>query len=190
MSVPRSMAASSARTVRTVRRKPLEPGQAAVIDAADPNITTHRVTYSDRLKLFIGAGETIDNFLRPLRRLDGHHRHSIQLTRLPAPMRPADITPAVSSAPGQNYLRCTGSADALVLELRTTIHGSTRLHIVGRAGSRDGEPAICVQVPEDMPTPWIYPNEVFTAETAAEVFAAYFHTGTVPFGFELRETID
>ncbi|WP_159080700.1 hypothetical protein [Nocardia suismassiliense] len=190
MSVERSMAASSAPTVRTARRQPVEQAPTATVDAAEPILTTHRVTYSDRLKLFIGTGESIDNFLRPLRRLDGHHRFSVQLTRLPAPMRPADITPAISSAPGQNYLRCTGSADALILELHTRVDGAARRCVVGRAGSRDGEPGICVQVPESMPAPWIYPDEVFTAEDAAEIFAGYFHTGTVPPGLALRETAE
>ncbi|MEU7140199.1 hypothetical protein ABZ942_12175 [Nocardia sp. NPDC046473] len=185
MSVELSTAASSAPTVRTVRSQQAQP---ATVDAADPIITTHRVTYSDRLKLFIGAGETIDNFLRPLRRLDGHHRYSVQLTCLPAPMRSADISPAISSAPGQNYLRCTGSADALFIELRSVVDGVAHLCTVGRAVDHDGEPEICVQVPESMPAPWIYPDEVFTAEDAAEVFAGYFHTGTVPPGLALRET--
>ncbi|MFD6158902.1 hypothetical protein ACFWF7_00315 [Nocardia sp. NPDC060256] len=185
MSVELSTAASSAPTVRTVRS---QQAQSATVDAADPIITTHRVTYSDRLKLFIGAGETIDNFLRPLRRLDGHHRYSVQLTCLPAPMRSADISPAVSSAPGQNYLRCTGSADALFIELRTVVDGIAHLSTVGRTVDHDGEPGICVPVPESMPAPWIYPDEVFTAEDAAEVFAGYFHTGTVPPGLALRET--
>ncbi|WP_405161079.1 hypothetical protein OG203_32590 [Nocardia sp. NBC_01499] len=187
MSVERSMAASSAPTVRTVRPK---PAQSAPADTAEPIITTHRVTYSDRLTLFIGAGETIDNFLRPLRRLDGYHRYSVQLTRLPAPMRPADISPAVSSAPGQNYLRCTGSADALFLELRTVIDGVARRCVVGRAGHRDGAPDCSVQVPESMPAPWIYPDEVCTADDAAEIFAGYFRTGTVPPDYTLRLIAD
>ncbi|WP_433658846.1 hypothetical protein ACQPW1_42175 [Nocardia sp. CA-128927] len=187
MSVELSMAASSAPTVRTARP---QPAQSATVDAADPIITTHRVTYSDRLKLFIGAGETIDNFLRPLRRLDGHHRYSVQLTRLPAPMRSADISPAISSAPGQNYLLCTGSADALVVELRTVVDGVAHRSTVGRSADHTGEPDICVQVPESMPAPWIYPDEVFTAEDAAEIFAVYFRTGTVPPGLALRETTD
>lgn len=183
MTVELSTAASSAPTVRTVRQ-----AESTTVDTADPIITTHRVTYSDRLKLFIGAGETIDNFLRPLRRLDGHHRYSVQLTRLPAPMRSADISPAISSAPGQNYLRCTGSADALVIELRTVVDGVAHRCTVGRTAEHHDEPGICVQVPESMPAPWIYPDEVFTAEDAAEVFAGYFHTGTVPPGLALRET--
>ncbi|MFC9434120.1 hypothetical protein [Nocardia sp. NPDC057030] len=187
MSGELSTAASSAPTIRTVRPKPTQSG---AVDAADPIVTTHRVTYSDRLKLFIGAGETIDNFLRPLRRLDGYHRFSVQLSRLPAPMRSADITPAISSAPGQNYLQCTGSADALVIELRTVLDGVVRRGVVGRGTGHDGEPGICVQVPESMPAPWIYPDEVFTAEDAAEIFAVYFRTGTVPPGLALRETSD
>ncbi|WP_141717800.1 hypothetical protein [Nocardia altamirensis] len=188
MSVPISMSASSATTVRTTRTREQTP--ATTIDSATPIISTHRVTYSDRLKVFVGTGETIDNFLRPLRRLDGYHRYSVQLTRLPAPLSPAEITPEISSAPGQNYLRCTGSAEALELELRTTVDSVTRRFTVGRAGHRDGEPGICVQVPDNMTAPWIYPDEVFTAEEAAGIFAAYFHFGTVPPGLELRETAD
>ncbi|PXX68828.1 hypothetical protein DFR70_102514 [Nocardia tenerifensis] len=187
MSVERSMAAGSAPTVRTERPKPARSG---VVDAAEPIRATHRVTYSDRLKLFIGADEAIDNFLRPLRRLDGHHRYSIQLTRLPAPLRSADITPAISSAPGRDYLRCIGSADTLVVELHTVADGTPRRSVVGRAERRDGEPSICVQVPEGMAAPWIHPAEAFAAEEAAEIFAAYFRTGTIPSGLVLREATD
>lgn len=190
MSVPGSFAASSAPTIRMVRRTPPEPTDGSIVDATEPTITTHRVTYSDRLKLFVGAGETIESYLRPLRRLDGHHRYSVQLTRLPVAMRSTEISPAISSAPGTNYLLCTGSADAVVIELCHTVDAVTRRFTVGRAGNRDGEPGICVQVPDAVPAPWIYQDEVWTAEAAADIFAGYFRTGTVPTGLVLRESTD
>ncbi|MGX1770499.1 hypothetical protein ACWIGW_00185 [Nocardia brasiliensis] len=190
MSVPGSFAASSAPTVRTVRRDPQALTGPAAVDATEPTITTHRVTYSDRLKLFVGAGETIESYLRPLRRLDGHHRYSVQLTRLPDAMRSTEISPAISAAPGANYLLCTGSADAVVVELCHTVDAVARRFTVGRTGSRAGEPGICVQVPDSVPAPWIYPDEVWTAEETAAIFANYFRTGTVPTGLVLRETTD
>ncbi|MBF6226261.1 hypothetical protein IU470_14270 [Nocardia abscessus] len=70
-------------------------------------MSTHRVTYSDRLKVFLGRGEALDSFLRPLRRLDGFHRYSANTTRLAEPMRPADIDPAISSAPDRESRQCT-----------------------------------------------------------------------------------
>ncbi|MEU7633118.1 hypothetical protein AB0C34_24605 [Nocardia sp. NPDC049220] len=147
------------------------------------------MTYSDRLKVFLGPDETLDNFLRPLRRLDGLHRYSVNMTRLAVPMRPTDISPAISSAPGRNYLQCTGAADALAIELRVTIGSTARQFVVGLPGDRIGVPGLDMPVPAGVPAPVIYPDEVFTAEQAAEIFTAYFETGAVQPYLQLRETV-
>ncbi|WP_327109960.1 hypothetical protein OHB12_19165 [Nocardia sp. NBC_01730] len=186
MRVRGSISESSVSTLPPLRRDQLDPDPA--LRATDPALITHRVTYSDRLKVFLGAGETVDSFLRPLRRLDGYHRYSVNMTRLAAAMRPADISPVISSAPGRNYLQCTGSAGALAIELRSTVDAAPRQFAVGLPGDRIGAPSIDVPVPAGVPAPLIYPDELFTAEQAAEIFTAYFETGDVPPYLQLRET--
>jgi hypothetical protein len=182
----KSMSASSVSLLSVLRRP--RHGAAAPARMGDPAVTTHRVTYSDRLRVFLRPDEPIDSFLRPLDRLDGFHRYSVNMTRLAEPMRPADIDPAISSAPGREYLQCTGSADALTLEVRTTVEGMPHRFTVGLPGQRHGLPRVDVPVPACVPTPRVYPDEVFTAEQAAEIFTAYFETGAVPSQLQLRET--
>ncbi len=180
----KSISASSVSLLSVFRHRP--HGIAA--RPGDPAVTTHRVTYSDRLRVFLGPDEAIDSFLRPLGRLDGFHRYSVNMTRLAEPMRPADIGPAISSAPGREYLQCTGSADALTLEVRTAVDGRPHRFTVGLRGARLGLPEVDVPVPACVPTPRVYPDELFTAEQAAEIFTAYFETDAVPSHLQLRET--
>ncbi|WP_227996523.1 hypothetical protein [Nocardia australiensis] len=152
---------------------------------AEPIVTTHRVTYSNRLKVFIGPDETVGNFLRPLCRLDGYHRFSVNMTRLSAPVAATDITSAISSAPGPSSVQCTGSAEALVIEVQTAVEGLARRFTAGLPGSRSGEPNVCI--PDGTDFLRVYPDEVFTAEQAAEIFATYFETDDIPAGLQLRE---
>ncbi|MFI9509228.1 hypothetical protein [Nocardia sp. NPDC052566] len=160
---------------------------------APPVISTHRVTYSDRLKVFIGPAEAVHNFLRPLRRLDGHDRYSVCMTRLPAPMHARDIPASVSAERGSDYLHCMGSADALVIELRETVDGHTRQAVVGRKSvtdrdnSYDAAAELLISIQRGLRELVVHPDEVFTAEEAADIFAAYYRTGEVPDDLHLRE---
>lgn len=156
--------------------------------AIDPMLTTHRVTYSDRLKVFIGPHERLLSFLRPLRRLDGRQRYSVNLTRLPAPMRANEITTAISTAPGANFVQCIGSADALAIEFRQAIDGVSQQFIVGLPGSRVGVPNVFIpHADRDLR---VYPDEVFTADQAADLVTTYFHTGDLPHGLRLRASAE
>ncbi|MGK8522316.1 hypothetical protein ACRS6B_12505 [Nocardia asteroides] len=76
-----------------LRREP--HGIAAPSPVGDPAVSTRRVTYGDRSRVFPGPGET--NFPRPLRGLDGFHP-SVHMPRLAEPMRPADIDPLTSAS--------------------------------------------------------------------------------------------
>ncbi|WP_433682948.1 hypothetical protein [Nocardia sp. CA-119907] len=151
-------------------------------------ITTHRVTYSNRLKVFIGPDDTVIDFLRPLRRLDGCDSYSVNLTRLPSPMPAGEITATISAAPGSDSVHCVGSAEVLAIELRTTADGTPRRYLLGLPGDRLGHPG--VDVPNGPDLLRVYPDEVFDAEIAAQVFATYFHTGDIPTGFQLREVVE
>ncbi|WP_433759139.1 hypothetical protein [Nocardia sp. CA-135398] len=180
MNVPRPMRAGTA----LGSGFQLEQGR----PAAEPMTTTHRLTYSDRLKVFIGPDDSVINFLRPLRRLDGFDSYSVNLTRLPQPMPASEITATLSAAPGRNYVACIGSAEVLVIELCTEADGTPRRYLLGLPGERVGHPG--VDVPNGTELLRVYPDEIFDAEHAAEVFATYFHSGDIPAGFQLREVLD
>ncbi|MFI6366392.1 hypothetical protein ACIBG0_26990 [Nocardia sp. NPDC050630] len=150
--------------------------------------STHRLTYSNRLRVFIGPDDSVISFLRPLRRLDGFDSYSVNLTRLPHPMPASEITATLSATPGRNYVECIGSADVLVIELCTGADGTPRRYLLGLPGDRVGHPG--VDVPNGTEPMRVYPDEIFDAEYAAEVFATYFHTGDIPAGFQLRAVLD
>ncbi|MFD3702743.1 hypothetical protein ACFWUP_06305 [Nocardia sp. NPDC058658] len=154
----------------------------------DVIVTTHRVTYSDRLKVFIGPHEDVDSFLRPLRRMDGHQRYALDLTVLPEPVPATEVTTTVSSARGDLALGCAGSADAMTLQLRTTVDHVTRRFTLGLPGGRLGLPT--VYLPHGDEDTYVYPEEVFTADSAVEIFRDFFHGGAVPTGLQLREILD
>ncbi|QIS15376.1 hypothetical protein [Nocardia arthritidis] len=172
---------------------PEVPGPEAIDAVAEtetaPIITTHRVTYSDRLKVFIGPSEKVQNFLRPLRRLDGYDRYSVCMTRLPAPMRSLDIPATPSADRGEDQLTCMGSADELVIELRRTVDGATRRYLVGTHPDRVGVPVLTISVQRGMHQLRVHFDEVFTADEAAEILTAYYRTGEVPSQFTLRELV-
>ncbi|MFB7876040.1 hypothetical protein ACFC06_12360 [Nocardia sp. NPDC056064] len=166
---------------------PVPPFEAAPV-ADEVIVATHRVTYSDRLKVFIGPHEDVDSFLRPLRRMDGHQRYALELTLLPEPMPATDVTATVSAARGDLALHCAGSAGAMTLQLRTTIDHVTRRYTLGLTGSRLGLPT--VYLPHGDEDTYVYPEEVFTADHATEVFRDFFHAGTIPAGLHRREILD
>ncbi|MGW6422760.1 hypothetical protein ACWF82_08795 [Nocardia sp. NPDC055053] len=156
--------------------------------AAEVIVATHRVTYSDRLKVFIGPNEDVDSFLRPLRRMDGHQRYALDLAVLPEPMPATEVTATVSAARGDLALQCAGSADAMTLQLRMTVDHVTRRYTLGFPGTRLGLPT--VYVPHGDDDTYVYPEEVFTAERAAEICRGFFHDGIVPGWLQHREILD
>ncbi|WP_406232783.1 hypothetical protein [Nocardia sp. NBC_01009] len=184
MNVRRSM---TAHTASPAEAAPTELVATDSTTRVQPTVATHRVTYSDRLKVFIGPDETVDNFLRPLCRLDGYHRYAVNMSRLLSPLPATDITTAVGSARGASAVQCTGSTNALVIEIWTAVDGVPQHFIVGLPGSRDSEPTVCI--PDGTDFLRVYADEVFTAAHAAQVFATYFHTDDIPPGFQLREVL-
>lgn len=169
-----------------------DPGPYPVLDteqrAGEVVVATHRMTYSDRLKVFIGPHEDVDSFLRPLRRMDGHQRYALDLTVLSEPMPATEVTAAVSAARGDLALRCTGSAEAMTLRLRTTIDHVTRHYTLGSPGSRLGLPTVYLTHGDG--DTYVYPDEVFTADQAVQIFHDFFHEGMVSSDLQRREIID
>lgn len=148
-------------------------------------LVTHRMTYSDRLRVFFGPGDAVRGYLRPLRGLDGKRRYALNLARLPMPLPATGITLADSTAFGGNFVQCAGAAEALTIELcRTGGGGLPRHYVLGLPGARSGAPS--VPIPCGAADRYVHADEVFTAAQAAVVFTEYFRTGDVPAGFQLR----
>ncbi|MFC8044315.1 hypothetical protein [Nocardia sp. NPDC057353] len=155
------------------------------VERAAVALVTHRMTYSDRLRVFFGPDEAVARYLRPLRGLDGRRRYALNLARLPMPLAATGITLADSTAFGGNFVQCAGAAEALTIELcRTGGGGPPRHYVLGLPGARVGSPGVAI--PCGPAERYVHPDEVFTAAHAAQVFTEYFRSGDVPAGFQLR----
>lgn len=84
------------------------------------------------------------------------------------------------------FLQAAGTADAMTIEWRRLDQdGVERLYTVGREGRRQGGPTIAIEFLDG--TTLVYPDEVFTADEAGEIFVHYLHALTVPGQYTLRE---
>ncbi|MFF0542885.1 hypothetical protein ACWEQ0_14400 [Nocardia thailandica] len=184
--------APEARAHRILPARAAHAPETASADAgehvAEITLTTHRVTYSDRLKVFIGPDEDVDSFLRPLRRMDGMQRYALEVSLLPEPLPATEVTPAVSAARGDHALSCVGSADAMAIHLRSTVDHVSRTHVLGLEGTRAGLPT--VYLPHGTDETYVYPEEVFTAQHALAIFRTWFRSGRLPGGLQRRELLD
>uniref|UniRef100_UPI00261400D6 hypothetical protein n=1 Tax=Microbacterium sp. TaxID=51671 RepID=UPI00261400D6 len=87
------------------------------------------------------------------------------------------------------YLQSAGSADALTIEVRVLgDDGEPHQYVVGKPGEKPtGAPSEVIRWDDGRHSTTVYPNEVFTADEAAEVFYAYFLTDEVAEPYVLRE---
>ncbi|APB01723.1 hypothetical protein [Nocardia seriolae] len=149
---------------------------------------THRPEYSGgRLTTYFGSRHTIEEFQRPLRRLNGDDRYSLNLAALPTPAWPDELTEADEAAMGLQYLQCAGAADALSVEIHMGVDGVSRLFTLGRPGDYDGDPEVIIPFQRGNHAPRAYPAEVFTADEAAQIFFTYYKTGSLDGDYHLRE---
>jgi hypothetical protein len=144
----------------------------------------HMVTLSGRSHYDLESTlEESQEFLgRVLSRLDGTERYSLVLGPLP-PGRAIDQIDLNTWRPPE-YLQCAGSSEAMTVEIRTGFGGEAKQYVVGRSETHTGEP--------DTDIPWngyvssVYPDEVFDADQAIELFAYYLVHATVPPDYSLR----
>ncbi|WP_435749098.1 hypothetical protein [Microbacterium sp. PMB16] len=87
------------------------------------------------------------------------------------------------------YIQSAGSAEAMTVEARVLHDDGTAHHFtVGKPGAGSEEaPSEVIRWDDGRHSTTVYPNEVFTADEAAEVFYAYFLTDEVPEWCTLRE---
>ncbi|NYD66374.1 hypothetical protein [Agromyces atrinae] len=125
-----------------------------------------------------------DQILATLSNMDGDSFFAWQLWELPEGARHHDVD--VVTLDQRTYIQCAGSADAMSVEVRAfDDDGVPHQLIVGRPGSREGEPGVAITFAEN--TLHVYELEVFNATEAAGIFYQYFLDGTIPAQYVTRE---
>jgi len=124
-----------------------------------------------------------DQIERVLGLLDNGSRWSYGLWRAPIGVDFWDID---HKEWPQSYLQAGGTATRMAVEVRyVEDDGEKRQYAVGRpGGDYTGEPSETVIIGGN--EFFYYPNEVFTAEQATDVFFGYFQTDRVPDEYPLR----
>ena len=123
-----------------------------------------------------------DQIHRMLTLLNGDARWSYLLARGPFGKDIDEIGPEWP----KSYLQAGGTATRMAVEVRyVEDDGEKRQYAVGRpGGDYTGEPSETVIIGGN--EFFYYPNEVFTAEQATDVFFGYFQTDRVPDEYPLR----
>lgn len=135
--------------------------------------------------LISGPRSYEDNLRRMVSLLGTSDRSTFSLSRLPDGQDIWDVTR--ESLPSV-FLQAAGTAGAMTIEWRRMEQdGTERLYTVGHGGPRDGEPPVTINFLDGTARALVYPDEVFTADEAGEIFVHYFHTLTVPGRYALRE---
>ena len=121
---------------------------------------------------------------RVLGLMDGSRRWGYSLWRAPVGVHLF----AMDKHPDQ-FMQSAGSADAMCVEVKfVEDDGQARLYEVGRpGGDYSGPPSVQVPFQDGRYHVDLYPNEVFTADEAAEIYYHYFQTDGVPDEYVLRE---
>ena len=118
-----------------------------------------------------------------LNRMNGSSFWAYSLWRAPEGADLLDDIPL-----SDEYMQCAGSAEALTIEVRTLdADGTPHQYTVGKPGEQTGDPTEVIRWDDGRHSTKVFPNEVFTADEAAEVFYAYFLTDTVSAPYVLRE---
>lgn len=138
------------------------------------------------------SGEFVADVRSPketLARLLNLMRTSERSTLLLAPI-PADkdfLTYLHKEGGSPVYLQCAGTAEAMTIEWhKVDDDGQDRHYIVGRGGDHSGEPSVDIPFFDGNRTATVYPDEVFVADEATDIFFHYYETGRIPHGYELR----
>ena len=89
----------------------------------------------------------------------------------------------------ERFMQSAGSAEAMVVEVKfVEDDGQARLYTVGRpGGDYSGAPSVRIPFQDGKYHVDVYPNEVFTADEATEIYYHYFQTDRVPDQYVLRE---
>lgn len=115
-----------------------------------------------------------------LGRLDGERLFSLGLWKIPEGKTLAD-----ANVTSDSYIQCGGSAERMTVEVRTVADGMVRHEVIGRSdGIARREPTESISVGGYEHS--VYPNEVFDANEAGDLFVSYYETGDVPKSYVKR----
>lgn len=149
-------------------------------------IATHAFTINgrDNWELKDSTGPIDGQLRHMLKRINGERIYSLGLWKLPEGVSLG----LVDLDQDRSYIQCAGSAERMTVEVRTVEGGIARQEVIGRpvgaAGSPTGDPTEVV--PWDEHEVRVYPNEVFDADEAGNLFVSYYETGEVPEGYTKR----
>lgn len=119
-----------------------------------------------------------------LNNLNGSSSWAYALWRAPAD---ADL---LDDIPGsEEYIQCAGSAQAMTIEVRVLDQdGVAHQYVAGKPGhAQEGPPTEVIHRDDGRHSSTVYPNEVFTADEAADVVYGYFLHDKVEESLSLRE---
>jgi hypothetical protein len=147
-------------------------------------IPTHAVCVNGNTWMDVQAidrGE-VDDIANMLGRLDGSKLFSLLLWKLPPGKSLDETKPRRDST---EYIQCAGSADRMTVEVRRVTGGNAEHFVVGHGPNGENR-GIEETIDWDGVATVIAPNEVFSAEGAAELFFSYYRTGWLPSKYVLR----
>lgn len=119
-----------------------------------------------------------------LNRLNGTSFWAYSLWRAPAG------TDFLKDIPlSDEYVQSAGTAQVMTVEVRVLdANGAAHQYVIGKPGDRPaGAPTEVIHWEDGRHSTTVYPNEMFTADEAADVFYVYFQTDEVPESYTLRE---
>ncbi|WP_156876582.1 hypothetical protein [Microbacterium luticocti] len=89
------------------------------------------------------------------------------------------------------FLQAAGTAEAMTVEWRKLgDDGKVRLYTLGRGGPRDDEPTIPIHFNDGEAVTYVYPDEVYDATEAGDIFVDYYHHETLTDHYALRVHTD
>jgi hypothetical protein len=127
-------------------------------------------------------GPIEERLKRSLNLLDGVNYVAYSLWPLPLATRSVgDLRTTDISV----YIQSAGTASAMTVEMRDEKGGTVHHYSVGRKDDPHGsDPAVDIKWGDS--NVWVFPNEVFGAAEAAEIYYFYYLHGTIPPQYDLR----
>lgn len=143
-----------------------------------------RTNNSTLVPLKTENGTIVETLQHALARLDGTNIWGYSIWKAPAGTNFKAALPY-----SEEYIQCAGSAEAMTIEVRVQLSpDTTRQFTVGKQEPKaSSEPTEQIGWDTGRHHVMVAKNEVFSADEAAKVFAAYYETNEIPDTYTLRE---
>ena len=158
---------------------------------AAPTHVVSDMTSDTEIKSYVGPAVTLYRFQVPLRALNGMDFFARSISKLPRPGWPEDFTQDELVA--THFLQAGGSSDAMTVEVRKDApDGVQRQYKLGHQQESTSEgvspsPPTAVEIRIGDNVERVFPNELFSADEAAEIFYFYCRRDNVPSKYVLRK---